>query len=235
MRILVLEDDTEVREQIHIALNREAGWKMEFCTSGEAALELALRIEFDCLVLDRMVDGNMDGLTVLEELRGREVQTPVLVLSHLSSTAHRVDGLERGADDYLAKPFQDEELIARVRALVRRSAKMAHPVILRYGPLELHTKAQKGYWKGKDLDLPPKEFGVLVCLLEHRPDLVSAEMLWLRVWQEMKNLRPQSQVIQTTLSRLRTSLKSGTGIEDIIVNERGKGYRLIAREKLGEF
>jgi two-component system OmpR family response regulator len=235
MRILVLEDDAELRERIRIALGGVDGWRTEFCSSGEAALESALRTPFDCLVLDRMVDGPLDGLAVLEGLRAREVHTPVLVLSALSSTSHRVDGLERGADDYLAKPFQDEELIARVRALVRRKGQMAHPVILRYGPLELHTKAQKGYWNGNDLELPPKEFGVLVCLLEHRPDLVSAEMLWRRVWPEMKNLQPQSQVIQTTLSRLRTSLKTGTGIEEIIVNERGRGYRLIARESLGEF
>jgi two-component system OmpR family response regulator len=233
MRILVLEDDAEVAAQIRSALSAEASWTMELCRNGDAALELALREGFDCLVLDRMVDG-MEGLAVLEQLRSRDVETPALILSHLSSTSHRVDGLERGADDYLAKPFQNEELIARVRALVRRAAKLAHPVILQHGPLELHTKAQKAYWKGKDLELPGKEFGVLVCLIEHRPDIVSAEMLWRRVWAEMKNLGPQQTVIQTTLSRLRSSLRTGTGLEDLIVNERGKGYRLIDRELLGQ-
>jgi two-component system, OmpR family, response regulator len=232
MRILVLEDELELSQQIRAALAVEPGWKPEFCRNGDEALERALREPFDCLVFDRMVDG-MDGVNVLEKLRSRGVETPALLLSRLGSTAHRVDGLERGADDYLAKPFHDDELVARVRALIRRAAKIAHPVILTYGPLELHTKAQKGYWKGRDLELPPKELGVLLCLLEHSPDVVSPEMLWRRVWAEMKNLGPQQTVIQTTLSRLRTNLRNGTGIDDVIVNERGKGYRLNSREMLG--
>lgn len=232
IRILVLEDEPEVVEQIRAALAPETPSAIEVCNSGDGALDLALAQPFDCLVFDRIVAG-MDGLSALEQLRVRGVQTPALLLTALGSTAQRVDGLDRGADDYLTKPFQNEELLARVRALIRRAASLGHPVILRHGSLELHTKAQKAYWNEKDLELPPKEFGVLLCLVEHRPDIVSAEMLWRHVWAEMKNLGPQQAVIQTTLSRLRSSLRASVGVDDIIVNERGKGYRLVDGDILG--
>lgn len=225
MRFLVLEDDPEISEVIQNALATMGEAEISATANGDTALDLILAGPFDCLILDRMVEG-MDGLSVLEAARGRDVETPALMLTHLSEVSKRTEGLLRGADDYLAKPFAPEELVARVRALMRRAHRLAHPMIRRHGGLELATKTRVAYWEGKELDLTPKEFDCLLALSEHHPDAVSQSMLWDFAWPQFPpDHSTAEQVIHVTMSRLRGKLKNATG-GDLIATIKSAGYKL---------
>lgn len=225
LRFLVLEDDAEVADDVVAALSMvspDADVTVE--QKGESALEAALGQAFDCLVFDRMVIG-LDGLSVLAALRAREVETPALILSSLADLARRTEGLDGGADDYLTKPFAPEELAARVRALLRRSERVAHPKIRRHGSLELATKTRVAYWDEREISLTPKEFDILLALSEHHPDVVSLDMLWRAAWPDFTNLPPQLSVIHVTMSRLRAKLLE-TVKADLINTIKTKGYSL---------
>lgn len=225
MKILVLEDDPEIAESIRNALAAIDGAKVTLTANGDAALNLILAGPFDCLVLDRMVEG-MDGLSVLEAAREREVETPALMLTHLSEVSKRTEGLLRGADDYLAKPFAPEELVARVRALMRRAHRLAHPMIRRHGALELATKTRVAYWERNELDLTPKEFDCLLALSEHYPDPVSQSMLWRFAWPQFPpDHSTAEQVIHVTMSRLRSKLKIAAE-RDLVETIKSAGYKI---------
>jgi DNA-binding response OmpR family regulator len=225
MRIFVLEDEVDIFNQIKLALSAIEGSEVVHERDGDRALEAIISKPFDCLILDRKVFG-LDGMSVLEKARERDVQTPALMLTHFSLVADRAEGLDRGADDYLAKPFASEELVARVRALTRRAQKIAHPMIRRHGPLELATKTRLATWEERALSLTPKEFDILLCLSEHYPDIVSQEMLWRAVWPEF-NFAPQVGVIQVTVSRLRKKIAAVAGENMVVVKTINlKGYTL---------
>lgn len=226
MRIFILEDEAQESDRIVAALSTIVGVEIVRTTSGEEALAAILADRFDCLILDRMVHG-LDGLSVLEAARARDVETPALMLTGLSDVARRTEGLDRGADDYLTKPYAAEELVARVRALARRAERTAHPRILRHGALELATRTRTAYWAEQELALTPKEFDVLLSLAEHDPDTVSLDMLWQDVWPEFRNLTPQISVIHVTMSRLRAKLTRHSG-HDLIRTIKLKGYALEA-------
>ena len=224
MRILVLEDEDEVFDQIAHALSVIEDLHMVREIEGELAYQRILGQEFDCLVLDRIVVG-LDGLSVLERARARDIETPALVLTGLSDPSRRTEGLDRGADDYLAKPFVSEELVARVRALTRRAHRMAHPLIRRHGKLELATRNQQASWAGVSVDLSPKEFDILLVLADHQPDIVSQEMLWRAVWPEMSNLPVQRSSLDVRISSLRAKLRARAELE-LVETIKNKGYRL---------
>lgn len=225
MRFLVLEDEAEVAAEVRGALmSLQLDAEIITVNMGEAALKEALGSSFDCLILDRMVEG-MDGLSVLIALRERDVETPALILSGLSDLARRMEGLDHGADDYLTKPFAQEELASRVRALMRRSKRMAHPKIRRHGPLELATRSRIAYWGDQELALTPKEFDTLLILSEHHPGVVSVDMLWKAAWPDFRNLEPQMSVVHVTMSRLRAKLFE-VARRDPILTIKHKGYAL---------
>lgn len=227
MRALVLEDDPDMAERVVAALERELGAQTRVVPRGEDALRLASRPGFDVLVLDRLVVG-MDGLDVLTQLRRAGVQTPALVLSSKNRPADKVEGLDEGADDYLGKPFEDFELVARVRALVRRAERLEHPDVRGHGPLVLSTRSRRALWRPGvpdgaerfrkrsssdarlDLQLTGKEFDIVLCLADAYPDPRSKDDIWRFVWNTVQ-LADWQQVVHVNLSRLRTKLDERTG------------------------
>lgn len=221
MRLLLLEDDGEAAQRVLRALT-DAGYDdVSRVTRGEDALRMAAGAPYDLIILDRMNDG-MDGLEALEKLRALEVRTPVLALSNLGSTRNRIEGLDAGADDYLAKPFDAEELIARVKALLRRASADPHPEVIVLGGLEVRVKARTVHWEGRFIDLSPKEFEILRFLAENADSVVSRQMIWNACWPEYR-IPPQINVIDVNLSRLRSKLDAGVGAP-VIHTVRKQGF-----------
>jgi len=223
MQVLIIEDDAVMAA--HVAdLLAGRGAVCETLADGRAGLARAAAQPFDLIVTDRMLPG-LEGLDVVERLRALEVETPVLVLSALGQATDRVEGLERGADDYLAKPFADDELLARVGALLRRARKEPHPEVLVIGSIEIRVKARTVHRAGRHVALSPKEFELLRCLAEHAGQFVPRSLLLERVW----NLRfdPQTNVVDVHVSRLRGKIDEGFEAPAILT-ARGEGYQLVA-------
>jgi DNA-binding response OmpR family regulator len=219
MRVLVVEDDCELAETIGVGLRREQ-MAVDVATDGVTALEQALFTGYDVIVLDRDLPG-LHGDDVCAELVKAGCRSRVLMLTAAATIEDRVEGLGRGADDYLPKPFAFAELVARIRALMRR-AQPAVPPVLTSGELSVDP-ARRTAWRGTQvLDLGPKEFGVLELLLASQGRVVSAEELLERVWDEMAD--PFSSAVKVTMSRLRRKLGEPPLIETVAQ----AGYRVLA-------
>jgi DNA-binding response OmpR family regulator len=201
MRVLVVEDDCELAETIGVGLRREQ-MAVDVTTDGATALEQALFTGYDVIVLDRDLPG-LHGDEVCTELVRAGCRSRVLMLTAAATIENRVDGLGLGADDYLPKPFAFAELVARIRALLRR-AQPALPPVLEYAGIRLDPARRDASRAGRMLDLSPKEFGVLELLLAAQGRVVSAEELLERVWDEMAD--PFSSAVKVTVSRLRRKL-----------------------------
>lgn len=223
MRILLLEDDSDAADRVRSAFADVDGLDLMWTSSVADAVRLAAARPFDALVLDRMTpDG--DGLDGLAQLREMGVRTPALVLSNLSATRHKVEGLDAGADDYLVKPFEAEELVARLRALLRRGSTRGHPEVLLLGELEVRAKARTAHFRNRHLDLSPKEFEILAYLATNHDLVVSRQMLWDACWPEYR-IPPQINVIDVNLSRLRAKIQAVAGLS-LIETVRGQGFRI---------
>ncbi|HEX4214300.1 MAG TPA: response regulator transcription factor [Candidatus Dormibacteraeota bacterium] len=217
MRILVIEDDRELAGAIGAGL-RNAGMAADVAFEGAGGLERAVVTAYDVVVLDRDLPG-MHGDRVCAELVRCRSRTRILMLTAASTLDDRVEGLDLGADDYLPKPFAFAELVARVRALLRR-AQPAVPPVLASGDLELDT-ARREAWRGeRRLDLAPKELAVLELLLSAQGRVVSAEELLERVWDEAAD--PFTSAVKVTVSRLRRRLGDPPLIETVAQ----AGYRI---------
>jgi DNA-binding response OmpR family regulator len=217
MRLLVIEDDAELAEAVAAGLRRER-LAVDVALDGAAGLERALFTEYDVIVLDRDLPG-LHGDKVCAELIGAGSRSRVLMLTAAATIEDRVDGLGLGADDYLPKPFAFAELVARIRALLRR-AQPAVPPVLVSGDVALDPARRTASRGGQPLDLGPKEFGVLELLLAAQGRVVSAEELLERVWDEMAD--PFSSAVKVTVSRLRRKLGDPPFIETIAQ----AGYRV---------
>jgi len=217
MRVLVIEDDEELAKIVGATLRR-AQIAVDVAFDGSAGLQRALVHDYDVIVLDRDLPA-VHGDQICAELVARACRSRVLMLTASATTDDLVDGLARGADDYIAKPFDLPELVARVGALVRRS-QPAFPPVLRHGDLELDTARRRAWRGGRLLELSPKELGVLELLLAAEGRVVSSEELLERVWDE--NADPFSQAVKTTVSRLRAKLGDPPLIETVVQ----AGYRL---------
>jgi len=215
--MLVIEDDVETAETVGIGLRR-AGMAVDVAFDGASGLALALRNDYDVIVLDRDLPG-VHGDEILSRLVAEGCRGRVLMLTAAAGLDEVVDGLGRGADDYLGKPFDFPELVARINALFRR-AQPAIPPVLRRGDLGLDT-AQRRAWRGdRTLALSPKEFGVLELLLAAAGRTVSSEELLERVWDESTD--PFTNAVKITVSRLRTKLGEPPVIETVA----RAGYRI---------
>jgi DNA-binding response OmpR family regulator len=210
VRVLVIEDDRELAEAIAVGLRR-THMAVDVALDGDAGLRRALVNNYDVIVLDRDLPG-LHGDQVCREILAHGGRSRVLMLTAAATIDDRVDGLARGADDYLPKPFAFAELVARVQALQRRSQPARPPVIVR-GDLRLDS-ASREVWRGdRRLALGPKEYGVLETLLAAGGRVVSAEELLERVWDEAAD--PFTTAVKVTVSRLRRKLGEPVIIETI--------------------
>lgn len=222
LRILYVEDDARSAAAVS-DIARQNGDVLVWEESGSAALLRAGMEAFDVIILDRML-GDIDGLTITRRLRESGIGTPILILSALGRGSDRADGLDTGADDYLAKPFEPEELMARLRALHRRSIGREHSAVIIYGAFECHLKARTAFRDNKHLALSPKEFELFRYFMENAGETVTREMLLRDVWNI--DFDPQTNVVDVNIGRLRRKLEEGfdaPALETIW----GSGYRIL--------
>lgn len=223
MRILLVEDDRQLRTSVARGLI-EAGHQVEEATDGIAALEMALGAEFECVVLDVLLPGR-NGMDVCRELRARGNWVPVLMLTALDGVDHRIEGLDAGADDYLPKPFDFGELLARLRAMTRRPPG-SHALVLSVGDLVIDTRRRSARRAGRRIDLTAREFAFLLHLGRNAGRIVTRAELMDSVWD---GSQAQSNVIDVYASRLRKKIDEGEDVA-LFVTQRGVGYMLDAPE-----
>lgn len=224
LRILHVEDDLQAAKMVADTLSR-VGDDVVNAANGKDGLRLASEEEFDLVILDRMLP-DMSGIDIITKLRAAGVALPVLMLSALGRTEKRIEGLDAGVDDYLAKPFEQEELIARVRALHRRASGQSHSAVIIFGDLECHIKARTAHRQGRHIPLSPKEFELFKYFMQNAGETVTREMLLRDVWN--LNFDPQTNVIDVNVGRLRRKLEEGFD-GPILETIWGAGYRLLAR------
>lgn len=226
MRCLVIEDEVETSRYIAKGLS-EAGFAVTIAPNGLEGLYRATTAKWEVIVLDRMLPGSIDGLSVIRSLRELGNTTPTIIVSALNNVDERVSGLRGGADDYLAKPFALAELLARIEALMRRSSANADATVLEIADLVLDSRAKRVTRGGLVILLQPREFRLLEYLMRHRNQVVTRTMLLKGVWDY--HFDPQTNVIDVQISRLRTKVDKGRGVS-LIHTMRGVGYRLALEE-----
>src|SRR5713226_342010 len=226
MKILVFEDDRKVAGFIEQGL-REEGYAVDVAPDGDEATMLAHVYEYDMIVLDVMLP-RKTGLQVAAELRREGRSTPILMLTARDATEDVVRGLDAGADDYLTKPFKFDELLARVRALVRRGG-ASRTELLNYGPVELDRLKHKVRVGGKRLDLTPKEFQLLEHFLMRPEEVIRRTDLLEKVWD--LHFDPESNVVDVHVGNLRRKLREAAGIE-LLQTMRGVGFRLATPDRV---
>jgi DNA-binding response OmpR family regulator len=228
MKVLVVEDDRKVAGFIEQGL-REEGYAVDVAPDGDQATMMAHVYEYDLLVLDVMLP-KKTGLQVAAELRREGRKTPILMLTARDATEDVVRGLDAGADDYLTKPFKFDELLARVRALVRRGG-ASRTELLSYGPVELDRLRHKVRIKGKKLELTPKEFQLLEHFLLRPEEVIRRTELLEKVWD--LHFDPESNVVDVHVGNLRRKLRETAGLE-LLQTVRGVGFRLQSPDRADE-
>lgn len=218
MRILLVEDEPRMARFIAKGL-REQSFAVDLAEDGEAALLQMAINSYDLVLLDVMLP-HKDGLAVCQELRAQSIQTPVLMLTARDAVDDRVAGLDAGADDYLIKPFDFKELLARVRALLRR-AERVRPDVLQCADLTLNLAAHTATRGGRQIELTTKEYGLLEYFMLHAGRLLSREEIAEHVWDE--NFDPFSNVIDVYVRRLRKKIDEGFS-PVLLHTRRGAGY-----------
>jgi len=216
VRILLVEDDTLLGEGIRVGL-RQDGYAVDWVTRGEAAEQALATDAFDLVVLDLGLPGR-DGLSVLQHLRQAGNNTPVMILTARDTVADRIQGLDGGADDYLIKPFDLDELAARARALIRRSKGRTTP-LLQHGSLTLDPATHQVIYKDQPVEMSPREFALLRILMENADKLVSKTRLQETLYGWDQDV--ESNAVEVHIHHLRKKLDS-----ELIETVRGVGYRL---------
>jgi two-component system OmpR family response regulator len=217
VRLLVVEDDVKLAAAVGRGL-RHAGYAVDVVGDGEAALRQAAVWEYDAVVLDLMLPGR-DGFDVCATLRGRGCWAPVLMLTAREGVEDRIRGLDAGADDYLAKPFDFGELLARLRALVRR-APAARPAAIEAGELRVDPAAREVTLSGRRVELTAREFAVLEVLARNAGDVVTRAQLLEHVWD--MNFQGSTNIVDQYVGALRRKLGA-----TLIQTVRGAGFRLV--------
>jgi DNA-binding response OmpR family regulator len=221
VQILLVEDDRDLRRFLSKAF-REEGYGVTETDSGDRALERALEGTFSCLVLDVMLPGR-DGFSVVSELRKRGVSTPVLLLTAKDELESRVRGLEGGADDYVTKPFDLPELLARVHALIRRAELRHKDATLRVGEVTLDPLTRRVMQAERLVDLSPREFALLEFLMRHPNQVLTQAQIAERVWDY--NFEGTTNRVAVYISYLRDKIDEGRSPK-LIQTVYGVGYRL---------
>jgi DNA-binding response OmpR family regulator len=220
MKILIVEDEKKVASFLKKGLEQEY-YTVDIAHDGKSGLDLALTEDYDLIVLDIMLP-MLDGITILREIRNAKMDTPVLMLTAKDSTENKVEGLDSGADDYLAKPFALEELLARVRALIRRKEKVKN-LILSAEDLTLNTQTHKVTRGSIEITLTPKEYSILEYLLRNKNHVVSRMKLTEHVYEYQFD--PDTNVIDVYLNKLRNKIDKDYEPK-ILHTIRGIGYMI---------
>jgi len=221
MRLLLIEDDIKIALFVKAGL-KEAGFAVDHATTGPEGLHMALTEPYDLAVIDIMLP-QLDGLTIIGEMRNKKISTPVLILSAKRSVDERVEGLKIGGDDYLTKPFAFSELLARVQALIRRSSQAIAPSELKAADLTLNIQTRKVSRAGREIDLQPLEFSLLEYLIRNADRIVSKTMIMEHVWDY--NFSPQTNVVEARICYLRDKIDKNFE-KKLIHTVRGVGYVL---------
>lgn len=222
MRILVVEDEPKVAQALKTGLSGE-GYEVTLAATGEDGFFLISSAAFDFVILDIMLPGR-DGLEMLAAMRKLGQSTPVLILSARDTVEDRIKGLDLGADDYLVKPFAFDELLARIRALLRRG-RTEETLRLKAADVEMDLVTRSVRRAGTLLDLTAREFELLEFLLRHQGSLVSREMISRDVWKTAQRATPLDNVIDVHIGRLRRKLDDGH-TQKLIHTLRGVGFML---------
>lgn len=219
MRLLVVEDEPKINTSLRRGLEAE-GYVVDSALDGDNAEVLVAATEYDLIVLDWMIPGAHDGQALVKVWREAGNQTPILMLTAKTTIGDRVSGLDAGADDFLVKPFSFDELLARVRALLRRPKAHQGNALLA-GPLSLDVVAKSVTLEKKQIHVTAKEFQLLEYLIRHTGEVVSKERLLTHVWSDED--RVQENTVETFIGHLRRKLKPH---DDLIATVRGYGYKL---------
>jgi DNA-binding response OmpR family regulator len=224
MRILLVEDEPQAAQMLAKGLREEA-YAVDVVSDGQSAVYQTNISDYDAIILD-IVLPLQDGLEVCREIRRGGSAVPVLMLTARDAVEARIEGLDSGADDYLTKPFDFGELLARLRAVIRRGRRPLTPVIVRAGPLELDTRGRRAFRRGEPLALTAREYALLEHLVLHADEVVGradiAEHVWDSAFEAMSN------TIDVCVQRLRRKIDA-PGAPSLIVTRRGEGYMLSAR------
>jgi two-component system, OmpR family, response regulator QseB len=215
-RILIVEDETRLASFLEKGL-RANGYSTKVAPDGESARRLADDTEFDLAILDLGLP-DIDGLTVLREIRDRGVRLPVIILTARDEPSDKVEGLDAGAEDYVTKPFGLEELLARIRVRLRSDAER-EPTVLEVGSVALDLRTRRATVEGRTVELTAREFTMLETLMRHSDQVLSREQLLSHVWGY--DYEPGSNVVEVYVGYLRRKLGEG-----VIETARGMGYRL---------
>ncbi len=219
MRLLLVEDDKKIASFILKGL-KEAGFAVDHASDGEDGLHLALHEPYDTIIVDLMLP-EIDGLTLIDNLRKSRVNTPVLILSAKRTVDDRVKGLQTGGDDYLTKPFAFAELLARVQALIRRASGTTESTSLTVGDLSMNLITREVIREEREIELQPREFSLLEYLMRNQGRIVSKTMIMEHVWDY--NFDPQTNVVEARVSKLRDKVDREFP-KKLINTIRGVGY-----------
>jgi len=221
MRVLLVEDDSATAQSIEMMLRSE-GYICDTTDMGEDGLEIGKLYDYDIIVLDLMLP-DIDGYEVLRRLRAARVQTPILILSGLSGLDDKIKGLGVGADDYLTKPFDKRELVARIQAIVRRSKGHADSII-QTGKLKVNLDARSVEVNNQPLHLTGKEYGILELLSLRKGATLTKDMFLNHLYGGMDE--PEVKIIDVFVCKLRKKLSAATGGDNYIETVWGRGYLL---------
>jgi two-component system cell cycle response regulator CtrA len=221
MRILLVEDDPSTSQAV-AAMLKKSDWVVDTADMGEDGLDLGKVYEYDLIIVDLMLP-DMDGMDVIRQLRNAKVATPVLILSGLTQSEKKVQGLGLGADDYLTKPFNRDELLARVHAIVRRSKGHSEPRVI-IGKLTVNLEARVAEVGGNPLHLTGKEYGILELLALRKGTTLTKEQFLNHLYGGMDE--PELKIIDVFICKLRKKLAQATGGENYIETVWGRGYVL---------
>jgi DNA-binding response OmpR family regulator len=226
MRILLVEDEPEAARLLAKGL-REQSYAVDVAVDGAAATFRAQTTDYDAIILDLILP-KRDGLTVCRDLRAAGASVPILMLTARDAVQSRIAGLDSGADDYLTKPFDFSELLARLRAVIRRGVRPPVPDRLKVGSIELDTRSRDVTRAGQKLRLTAREYALLEYFARHPRQVVGRAEIAEHVWDESYD--PFSNVIDVYVQRLRRKIDDAEG-ESLIRTRRGEGYAFVPREE----
>lgn len=221
MRILVIEDEHKIARALKRALEQES-YAVDTCFDGDQGYAMATTEPYDAMIIDRMLPGKYTGIDIITEVRKENIHTPILLLTALGRTEDKTFGLDSGADDYLVKPFAIEELLARVRALLRRPTEQQQAV-LTAGDLQLSPTEHTVHRGEKSIELTSKEFGLLEYFLRNKNRILTKDAIIAHVWDYDADILPNT--VEVYVKYLRSKIDKPFK-SDLIQTVRGFGYRL---------